>query len=510
MGSFSVLFNLLFCMVVVWGQRRFSIGEMRRENDVLNDVVNSDESRSVREPPPPREKKDVFGYPIKESGRDNKDNYDQHHDTSQASSGGVQEEEEPEAVAVILDVDVDVDTDVAENEAYMITIEDEPIDTLREDAPMPRVPVDVDVPEVVPESQSEPEEVESEPQSSLPVESEVVEVTKVEPTADEVEEITATEARMEEPTIVSDDEPGTERAAPRTPGMRKIDLSAIEAELAARAELSRARMGSLKREPEPEPEPEPKLQELEQNQEEEEEEEKEAVNPFSLPREMARPVERIMKEYTRHTDFVNWYRVLDIDPLATREEVRALARELGPMVHPKSNPHPEAAVAFGVLEQGFGLLDAPPDRAKFDESLAARMSPKERGRRLFHCTLDFAVKARAYVQQLVWRAQNQKLSLELERFVHMKDRGLAHFDDFMMLPSLRDKGLYLSEVVADNKYTVASLATLTTYISLKAMLRSFAAKRARRISPWKRALARENAQRKAIFSSDDASSRMLI
>jgi DnaJ family protein C protein 8 len=72
-------------------------------------------------------------------------------------------------------------------------------------------------------------------------------------------------------------------------------------------------------------------------------------------------VERIMKAFK-----LNPYDILDIDELATPEEIKRRYRQLSLFIHPDKTPHPSAPDAFDLLKKAESELSDAPKRADLD------------------------------------------------------------------------------------------------------------------------------------------------
>ncbi len=131
---------------------------------------------------------------------------------------------------------------------------------------------------------------------------------------------------------------------------------------------------------------------------------------------------------------------------------------------------------------------------------------------------NFCINLKSRAQVFLKRARQGDRDLELQELRNhvseLQERGRVLFDNFMELPSLHDKILYLGEAIMDHKWTVGVAGTAVAYMTAKHVVRGFVRRRAKvaRSVPWKRAFSRPDVRRKTIFSHGDDShpSRMLI
>jgi len=72
-------------------------------------------------------------------------------------------------------------------------------------------------------------------------------------------------------------------------------------------------------------------------------------------------VERILKAFK-----LNPYDILDIDEMATPEEIKRRYRQLSLFIHPDKTPHPSAPEAFDLLKKAESELSDAPKRADLD------------------------------------------------------------------------------------------------------------------------------------------------
>jgi curved DNA-binding protein CbpA len=76
----------------------------------------------------------------------------------------------------------------------------------------------------------------------------------------------------------------------------------------------------------------------------------------------------------RNGRFIDYYKVLQVDPEADRDVIEAAFRRLARKVHPDTNPSADAEEKMKMLSEAYGVLSDPEKRARFD-ALRRSMPP---------------------------------------------------------------------------------------------------------------------------------------
>ncbi|XP_004229331.1 dnaJ-related protein rsp1 [Solanum lycopersicum] len=70
--------------------------------------------------------------------------------------------------------------------------------------------------------------------------------------------------------------------------------------------------------------------------------------------------------YTTHSEFIDWYLLLDVDESVGVDVIKQRYRKLALQLHPDKNKHPKAHIAFKLLSQAYVCLTDEASREAFE------------------------------------------------------------------------------------------------------------------------------------------------
>ncbi|KAK4737637.1 hypothetical protein R3W88_001334 [Solanum pinnatisectum] len=80
--------------------------------------------------------------------------------------------------------------------------------------------------------------------------------------------------------------------------------------------------------------------------------------------------------YTTHSEFIDWYLLLDVDENVGVDVITQRYRKLALQLHPDKNKHPKANIAFKLLSQAYVCLTDEASREAFETDRRNHICPK--------------------------------------------------------------------------------------------------------------------------------------
>jgi hypothetical protein len=177
------------------------------------------------------------------------------------------------------------------------------------------------------------------------------------------------------------------------------------------------------------------------------------TNRNKFPREIARPVERIIAIYNDpKTDL---YDVLGVPFDADGYDLKIRYRQLALSIHPDKNPHPDAKQAFEYIQEAFETLSLPLKRIEYNNKIRKgkpmKLNYKKIKRRIYNEYINW----RSRIELFVYRVKHGEVQAEYDELVNqplqaIKSKLLQLKGKFVDLPSDYDRIHYLSELYFDN------------------------------------------------------------
>jgi hypothetical protein len=85
-----------------------------------------------------------------------------------------------------------------------------------------------------------------------------------------------------------------------------------------------------------------------------------------------------MSTITRRIDLKNYYKILNVDILATQSDIKKSYRSLAKQYHPDKNPeNPDSEIIFQDIREAYDVLSDPVERTKYDKNFKYFVSGKK-------------------------------------------------------------------------------------------------------------------------------------
>ena len=181
------------------------------------------------------------------------------------------------------------------------------------------------------------------------------------------------------------------------------------------------------------------------------------TNRNKFPREIARPVERIIAIYNDpKTDL---YDVLGISFDADGYDIKMRYRQLALTIHPDKNPHPDAKQAFEYVQEAFETLSLPLKRIEYNNKIRKGKPIKINFKKVKRRLYNEYINCKSRIELFIYRVKHGDAQVEYEELVHrpmqnIKESMMQLRSKFVDLPSDFDRVHYLSELYFDNWKTL--------------------------------------------------------
>jgi DnaJ-domain-containing protein 1 len=197
---------------------------------------------------------------------------------------------------------------------------------------------------------------------------------------------------------------------------------------------------------------------------------------YSLPRSVARPVERILTIVKKRNPLFspNYYEILQLPFCLERnrkeidlEFLGKRYRSLSRHIHPDHNPHPSAKEAFDLLHEAYSVLRSPVSREEYNREfmkfysvvspLRLFFSRKIRQKSIQKWKTRLSnLKSQLLLSYYQWR-KGEKIEqlVQLMETFRMKSKELDDlFVHLSHLPTAFDRLEYMNEIIWDKKYQI--------------------------------------------------------
>ena len=228
---------------------------------------------------------------------------------------------------------------------------------------------------------------------------------------------------------------------------------------------------------------------------------------YKLPRESARPIERILR--LRSKSKPNWYKILSVSKDSSSDEIAKAYKYIAKEIHPEGNPHPLAGDAFEIIKEAVSTLTNLPTRAKFDAVLDERLKPLSIIKKMTKMFKFWCQNTKSRLLLFITRINNNEIDIEIEAikeyFIdninNIKTNIFKQIENFMVIPGF-EKVKYLIEYVEDHKVKVGVIGLIIGIHLFSSLLLTTK----RGYSPSARAAMR-GSNRKRIFSGGEDHTR---
>lgn len=182
---------------------------------------------------------------------------------------------------------------------------------------------------------------------------------------------------------------------------------------------------------------------------------------YRMPRKVAAPVEKILREIESPSP--DFYSILGVGLSADLVDIRRSYRDLSLLVHPDKNPHPRSELAFDGLQSAYEVLSDANSRREYDEEVRKlRRVRRLTARKLRRQCSEFYQNTLSRWLQLRQQLAEGAVPEEVESLRAAMGDGLmallhllAHF---ALLPSATDRWLMGRELLWRHRRGVALLA----------------------------------------------------
>ena len=185
------------------------------------------------------------------------------------------------------------------------------------------------------------------------------------------------------------------------------------------------------------------------------------IERMKVPRKFARPIEIVLRAYG---DGIrpDLYGVLSTSQSADDMDIRKAFKTAALGVHPDKNPHPDAEEAFDMVQAAYETLSRASQRDAYDLALAKRASWAYKVRKSLRILKDETYNLKARVKLFKARLDRDELDVEkeelVERIENVRTFFLQKWENFMAIPDLENRLLFVQERIHDHRYVIGSVA----------------------------------------------------